>query len=135
MPPQLILEGRVFVTGERTGGGWRDFERWPPSEDARRQLWIEGEDHLAWEPPPAGANGSRCYRYDPADPTPSRGGPVMITSKPVRDNRPLEARADVLTFTTAPLEEVLEAIGPVRVQPVGPRERTLFRSVRPRVRG
>src|SRR5215469_7675251 len=40
----------------------------------------------------------------------------MISSKPFRDNRPLETRADVLTFTTAPLEEVLEAIGPVRVQ-------------------
>ena len=40
----------------------------------------------------------------------------MITSKPVRDNRPLEARADVLTFTTAPLDQVLEAVGPVRVQ-------------------
>jgi putative CocE/NonD family hydrolase len=40
----------------------------------------------------------------------------MITSKPVRDNRSLEARPDVLTFTTAPLDEVLEAIGPVSVQ-------------------
>ena len=107
---------RVFVTGERTGGGWHDFERWPPAEGAPRQLWIEGEGRLAWELPPAGASGSRCYRYDPADPTPSLGGPVMITSKPVRDNRPLEARADVLTFTTAPLDQVLEAVGPVRVQ-------------------
>jgi putative CocE/NonD family hydrolase len=116
--PRLIEPAivRVFVTGERTGGGWRDFERWPPAEGAARQLWIAGEDRLAWEPPPAGAAGSRCYRYDPADPTPSFGGPIMITSKPVRDNRPLEARADVLTFTSAPLEEVLEAIGPVRVQ-------------------
>jgi predicted acyl esterase len=30
--PRLIepITVRVFVTGERTGGGWRDFERWPP---------------------------------------------------------------------------------------------------------
>jgi putative CocE/NonD family hydrolase len=40
----------------------------------------------------------------------------MITSKPVRDNRPLEARADVLTFTSAPLESTVEGIGPVRVE-------------------
>jgi uncharacterized protein len=107
---------RVFVTGERTGRGWRDYERWPPAEAAPRQMWIAGEDRLAGEPPPAGTGGCRGYRYDPADPTPSLGGPIMITTKPVRDNRRLEARADVLTFTTAPLEEVLEAIGPVRVQ-------------------
>lgn len=116
--PRLIepVIVRLFITGERTGGGWHDFERWPPADGAPRQLWIESEDRLAWKQPPAGTGGSRRYRYDPADPTPSRGGPIMITSKPVRDNRPLEARADVLTFTTAPLEEVLEAIGTVRAQ-------------------
>ena len=114
--PRLIEPAvvRVLVTGERTGGGWRDYARWPPAEGPPRQLWIEGEGRLAWEPPSAA--GSRRYRYDPADPTPALGGPIMVTSKPVRDNRPLEARADVLTFTTAPLEEALEAIGPVRVQ-------------------
>jgi uncharacterized protein len=52
-------------------------------------------------------------RYDP---TPSLGGPVMITSRPARDNRRLGARDDVLTFTTAPLEAAVEAIGVVRVQ-------------------
>jgi len=79
---------RVFITGERTGGGWHDFERWPPADRAPRQLWIETEDRLAWELPPAGTGGSRRYRYDLADPTPSRGGPVMITSKPVRGSGP-----------------------------------------------
>jgi hypothetical protein len=107
---------RLFVTGERAGRGWRDFERWPPAERAPRPLWIAGDDRLAWEPPPAGTSGSRSYRYDPAEPTPSVGGPIMITTRPVRNNRQLEARADVITFTTAPLEGVLEAIGPVHVQ-------------------
>lgn len=106
---------RLFVTGEPTGGGWRDFERWPPTDEAPRQLWVAGEGRLEWEPPTQGSGGSRCYRYDPADPTPSLGGPIMIT-KPIRDNRSLEARPDVLTFTTTPLEDVVEAIGPVRVQ-------------------
>lgn len=54
--PRLIepVIVRVFITGERTGGGWHDFERWPPAEGAPRQLWIEGEDRLAWDLPPAG---------------------------------------------------------------------------------
>jgi putative CocE/NonD family hydrolase len=40
----------------------------------------------------------------------------MVSSKPVRDNRGLEARADVVTFTSAPLDTSVEAIGPVRVE-------------------
>jgi len=107
---------RIFVTGERTDGGWRELGHWPPAEGAERRLWISGGGGLAWEPPAAGTGGSSRYRYDPADPTPSLGGPVMIVTKPVRDNRPLEARADVLTFTTAPLQGAVEAIGPVRVE-------------------
>ncbi|HZO79523.1 MAG TPA: CocE/NonD family hydrolase [Solirubrobacteraceae bacterium] len=107
---------RVFVTGERTGDGWRQFARWPPEETAERRLWIIGGDQLGWEPPAPGTGGSRRYRYDPADPTPSLGGPVMVIAKPVVDNRRLEARSDVVTFTTGPLDEPFEAIGPVSVE-------------------
>jgi putative CocE/NonD family hydrolase len=105
---------RVFVTGDRAG--WRALERWPPNETAERRLWPSRGGELAWDPPAAGIEGSTGYRYDPADPTPSLGGPVMVTSKPVRDNRRLEARADVITFTTPPLDAAAEAIGPVRVE-------------------
>jgi putative CocE/NonD family hydrolase len=107
---------RIYVTGERTGGGWREFERWPPDEDAARRLWLGDDGRLTWEPPDMGTDGSSRYRYDPADPTPSVGGPIMITGKPVRDNQRLEARADVITFTTAPLDATVEAIGPTRVE-------------------
>lgn len=105
---------RLFVTGEKIGDGWREFPRWPPEESVERGLWMVGDGHLDWEPP--GTGGSSRYRYDPAHPTPSVGGPVMLTSKPVRDNRRLEARSDVITFTTDPLECAVEAIGPVRVE-------------------
>jgi uncharacterized protein len=107
---------RLFVTGERSGGGWRRYERWPPDESAQRRMWISGRDRLSWDPPRASPGGGSRYRYDPADPTPSFGGPIMLATKPVRDNRPLEARADVLVFTTAPLQEAVEAIGEARVE-------------------
>ena len=103
---------RLYITGE--GKGWRDFERWPPAADAGRELSINGDTQLGWEA--ASASGSRGYRYDPRRPTPSLGGPIMVTSKPVVDNQRLESRPDVLTFTTGPLEQVVEAIGPVRVR-------------------
>jgi putative CocE/NonD family hydrolase len=104
---------RVFVTGDRAG--WRELEHWPPDENAGRQLWPAGDGGMSWDPPASGADGSIRYRYDPANPTPSVGGPIMISSKPVIDNRALEARADVLTFTTPPLDAAVEALGPVRV--------------------
>jgi putative CocE/NonD family hydrolase len=104
---------RIFVTGDAAGSGWRELERWPPTESAPRRLWLAGDGTLAWEP--AETASSTRYRYDPADPTPSMGGPIMVTGKPVLDNRELEARADVIVFTSTPLEAPVEAIGPARV--------------------
>ncbi|MDQ3769155.1 MAG: CocE/NonD family hydrolase, partial [Actinomycetota bacterium] len=56
------------------------------------------------------------FRYDPAAPTPSLGGPLLLGRTPVVDNAALEARDDVLTYTSAPLEAPLEAIGPVEAE-------------------
>ena len=42
------------------------------------------------------------FRYDPTDPTPSVGGRTLSTDAGVKDNRALEARSDVLMFTTEP---------------------------------
>ena len=41
---------------------------------------------------------------------------MLLARNPVVDNRPLEARADVLTYTTPPLSGAVEALGPVRVE-------------------
>jgi putative CocE/NonD family hydrolase len=65
---------------------------------------------------PAAASDPDRYRYDPANPTPSLGGPTLFQRRPVVDNRPLERRDDVLTYTTAPLEDSVEAIGPVTAE-------------------
>ena len=97
---------RVYVTGERR---WRELSDWPPPDTAERTL------HLApgrLTDAPLASEPSR-YRYDPADPTPALGGAMMLEQRPVRDNRPLEARADVLTFTGDPLAADLYALGPV----------------------
>jgi putative CocE/NonD family hydrolase len=106
---------RLLITGERAGGGWRELATWPPPGTGERRLYLADHGRLQEQPPPAPGDGDR-YRYDPRDPTPSLGGPVLLAREPVLDNRPLEARADVLTYTTAPLPTSLEAIGPVRVE-------------------
>jgi uncharacterized protein len=107
---------RVFVTGERSGGGWRELSGWPPPGTGELRLWLDDEGRLEREQPAQTPSTADHYRYDPADPTPSLGGPVLLSREPVVDNRGLEARTDVLTYTTAPLPAMLEAIGPVRVQ-------------------
>jgi putative CocE/NonD family hydrolase len=105
---------RVMVTGERTGGGWRELPAWPPPGTRERRLFLHDGGALGDQPAnPSGADG---YRYDPADPTPSLGGPILLERSAVVDNAPLEARDDVLTYTTEPLAQTLEAIGHVSVE-------------------
>jgi putative CocE/NonD family hydrolase len=107
---------RVFVTGDRPHGGWRDLETWPPPGLRHRRLWLAPERRLSEREPDGGAAGGDHYRYDPSDPTPSLGGPVLLAREPVVDNRRLESRSDVLVYTGEPLPEALEAIGPVSVE-------------------
>ena len=105
LPVQLRLSGEGAVR--------REFEVWPPpgAEPVRWFARSGGVLSPSPELPGSGAEGAERYRYDPADPTPSLGGPVLMSREAVVDNGPLEARADVLTFTTEPLETTLEAIG------------------------
>jgi putative CocE/NonD family hydrolase len=113
---RLVRKGAVhiYVTGERAGGGWRELASWPPPNIAEKRLWL-GEHRQLLDHEPAQTSIPDRYRYDPADPTPSLGGPLLLEREPIVDNRPLEARPDVLTYTTVPLRSTLEAIGPVRV--------------------
>ena len=115
---RLVRSARVsvYVTGERAGGGWRELSAWPPPGTGERPLWLGDGARLLDVVRPAESSGPDRYRYDPADPTPSIGGPILLGREPIVDNRPLEARADVLTYTGEPLGSTLEAIGPVRVE-------------------
>jgi putative CocE/NonD family hydrolase len=105
---------RAYITGERAGGGWRELDAWPPQDTVPRRLCLAAGGRLLEAPETAG--GVDRYRYDPQDPTPSLGGPVLLAREPVVDNRPLEARGDVLSYTTAPLESSVEAVGVARVE-------------------
>ncbi|MEM1047795.1 MAG: CocE/NonD family hydrolase [Pseudomonadota bacterium] len=81
---------------------WIEAESWPvPARTVRYYLTDDGR--LGPTHPPAG----KCwtsYVYDPMDPTPAVGGPVLMERKPVTDNAALEARDDTIVFSAPPFE-------------------------------
>ncbi len=89
---------------------WRELSDWPPA--ARTTPWFlhRGAGLAPAAPDHAGPDR---FRYDPADPTPSPGGPLLTKQAGPTDNRAVEARSDVLVYTSAPLAADLEALGPV----------------------
>jgi uncharacterized protein len=107
---------RVMVTGERSGGGWRDLAVWPPADTEERRLYLASGQLLGDEAPVDEVQDGDRYRYDPAHPTPSLGGPILLERVAVVDNAPLEMRDDVLSYSTAPLAQTVEAIGHVSVE-------------------
>ncbi len=101
---------RIFVGG---CGEWRDLPGWPPP--ARQQRWHLHPAHRL-DPAPPGPGEPDGYTYDPADPTPSVGGPADHQGDAQPDNRQLESRPDVLTYTSRPIEADVEIIGQVTAE-------------------
>lgn len=102
---------RLYVMGEEA---WRDFESWPPSGYEPKRFHLHAGGLLAGEP--AAESEPDHYRYDPADPTPAVGGVRMVKDNSRVDNTALEAKADVLTYTTPVLDEDVEVIGEVSAE-------------------
>ena len=102
---------KLFIMGANE---WRGFSEWPPS-DTQQQRW-----HLH----PGGSLNTEissesdpdCYRYDPADPTPSVGGPLLSPNSGPKKNNNVESRLDVLVYTSAKLEQDIMIIGPVQAE-------------------
>jgi len=106
---------RVHVGSAGGAGLWRDLTDWPPPQ-SRQQRWRPRGDG-ALLPGEEGADGVATVHYDPASPTPSVGGPRMdsLAFGPQRNNA-LEARPDVLVYTSEPLAGSLDVIGPVSIR-------------------
>ncbi|HUS24004.1 MAG TPA: CocE/NonD family hydrolase [Candidatus Binatia bacterium] len=105
---------RIFVQGINR---WRDEASWPLARAKPTQLYLRSDRGLSWEPP-ALAEAPDTYSYDPADPCPTCGGsllmPAVYRRGPV-DQAPILSRADVLAYTSPPLEREFEVTGPVTI--------------------
>lgn len=114
---------QLFVMGINR---WREEFEWPLARAVATPFYLassgranslNGSGKLLGQPPRS--SRPETYTYDPSDPAPTRGGAVCCN--PDRfpwgpmDQRPVEARNDVLVFTSAPLNADLETTGPISV--------------------
>ncbi len=115
---------RLFVMGKNV---WEDFEDFPPPGAKELRLYLHsggrangllGDGVLSAEAP--GEEPADRFVYDPENPVPTRGGGLCCSDVYLPggayDQREVEARPDVLVYTSAPLERDLEVIGPVKVR-------------------
>jgi putative CocE/NonD family hydrolase len=109
------------VTTFQSGSNrWRTYNAWPVAGTTPRNLYLHADGTLSFEKPKTGEQGSRDYVSDPANPVPYRQRPISPTypagdwrTWEVADQRFVDGRPDVLTFTSAPLEQDLTITGEV----------------------
>jgi uncharacterized protein len=112
---------RVFTMGINK---WQWEKSWPPADAHETRYYLQsagqantaaGDGTLSIKTP-HGEHPDR-FVYDPANPVPTTGGPLCCDPAHLepgaRDQRSVEARRDVLVYSTPPLAEDVEVTGPV----------------------
>ena len=115
---------KIFVMGKNV---WREEDDWPLARAQNTRYYF----HSSGKANSLGGDGTLSstlpqteppdhYLYDPADPMPNRGGSLCcdafhLPPGPL-DQRPVEARADVLVYTTPAFKQDFEVTGPVTVE-------------------
>ncbi|MFF7534999.1 CocE/NonD family hydrolase [Streptomyces bobili] len=103
----------LFVMGTDQ---WREETEWPLSRAVDTDFHLRADGRLTPEPTSVAEQADQ-FTYDPMDPVPTTGGALLMTDDfrpgPL-DQAAVEAREDVLVFTSEPLAEDLEVTGRVR---------------------
>ena len=112
---------RLFVMGDNV---WRNENEWPLARtqyvsyylhsDGRANT-LNGDGGLSPQHP--GSEPPDVFVYDPRSPVPTRGGGLCCNAGFLPggafDQRSIEARPDVLVYTSPPMEQDLEVTGPI----------------------
>ena len=100
---------RLFLQEADT---WLGFEHWPPEGTSRAERFLDPDGILA-DAPPTSTSSQSSFVFDPDDPTPFGGGPLLAPPGLQVDDRDTERRPDVLVFT-GPVEPAdLDLVGEV----------------------
>jgi putative CocE/NonD family hydrolase len=115
---------KIFVMGANQ---WREEDDWPLARaqstkyflhSAGKANSLRGDGTLSTATPSRESTDE--YVYDPANPVPTVGGPLCCDSGHLgpgpRDQRAVEAREDVLVYSTPAMAQDMEVTGPVSVE-------------------
>ena len=133
---------KIFVMGTGEGlpnyqgrlhhsGHWRDEGDFPLPDTQFTPYYLHADGELSTTLPSTNEPTSR-FSFDPRDPVPTIGGGISAADPIMgagafdqrgnsrffgcKDTLPLNARSDVLTFQTPPLENDVEVTGPITVK-------------------
>ena len=114
---------RIFVMGDDV---WRDEQEWPLARAQNTNYYLHsggsanslhGDGSLSPEAPSDEAPD--VFLYNPANPVPTRGGQLCcnpyFAANGAFDQNEIEARPDVLVYSTPVLERDVEVTGPISV--------------------
>jgi putative CocE/NonD family hydrolase len=114
---------RAYLMGANQ---WRSYAGWPPPEARAVTYFLDsnggansrmGDGQLTLAQPKRA--GRDAFVYDPKQPVPSLGGSVCCFHPSLQggsfDQSHIEMRADVLVYSTPPLEQPVAIAGPVKV--------------------
>jgi putative CocE/NonD family hydrolase len=115
---------KIFVMGANQ---WREEDDWPLARAKESKYFLHsggkanslrGNGTLTAAAPAKEIEDS--YVYDPAKPVPTVGGPLCCDGQHwppgPKDQRGVEAREDVLVYSTAPMAADMEVTGPVTLE-------------------
>lgn len=99
---------------EGPGNRWISSDSWPPpSNDV--PLYLSSGGKLSFQKPFVTENPD-IFSYNPGNPVPTLGGRNLNIKAGSYDQRPVEFRPDVLTYTTEPLADAVTIAGRIRVK-------------------
>ncbi|HNP34211.1 MAG TPA: CocE/NonD family hydrolase [Woeseiaceae bacterium] len=112
---------QYYTLGENN---WKTDEDWPPAHAKAKRYYLasSGEANSLFgdgrlEDKRVSGEPSDSFQYDPMNPVPALGGGVCCNSDAAKggsfDQRGIEARADVLVYTSEPLGKDLEVTGSI----------------------
>src|SRR2546427_5372439 len=116
---------RLFVMGDNV---WRDEREWPLARAQSVKYYLHSQGRAnslngdgALSPQPPGDEPPDVFLYNPADPVPTRGGPLCchayFLAGGAHDQQEIARRQDVRVYSTPPLERDAEATGPLTATP------------------
>jgi uncharacterized protein len=123
--PNPSLSMSAFQVFEIGKGEWAGSDQWPPQNAVQRRWALSsqkgansksGDGVLNAQTQGLTVGAFDEFKYDPLDPVPTRGGPVCCVQDPaIRagavDQTDVDNRADVLVYTSAPLQQALRMVG------------------------